>query len=127
MLTSPAWAEVYAPHGYLAVEGEWIKRTKYARTLEIIAKEGVDAFYEGELAQKMVRTIHATGGVLQLDDVSCKAGEELMCNAEEGAEAGDLELGLTMVQFSKYKAHVYPAIKQRWGDRTIYTTSAPSS
>jgi gamma-glutamyltranspeptidase/glutathione hydrolase/leukotriene-C4 hydrolase len=88
MLASPAWAEVYAPHGYLAVEGEWIKRTKYGRTLEIIAKEGVDAFYEGELAQKMVRTIHATGGVLQLDDVSCdECSYECVCD-EDGAVAG---------------------------------------
>ena len=70
MLDSPAWSESYAPKGYLAVEGEWIKREKYGKTLETIAERGADAFYEGDMAQKMVRTIHKAGGVLQLDDVS---------------------------------------------------------
>ena len=70
MLDSPTWSEVYAPKGYLAVEGDWIKRERYGKTLEILAEKGADAFYEGDMAQKMVRTIHKAGGVLQLDDVS---------------------------------------------------------
>jgi gamma-glutamyltranspeptidase/glutathione hydrolase/leukotriene-C4 hydrolase len=126
MLSSPAWKEVYAPHGYLAVEGDWIRREKYAKTLEIIAEQGADAFYEGDLAQKMVRTIHGAGGVLQLDDVSARG-------RGRGLRSGRSALRVRLVdlhadaQFSKYKAHVYPAIKQRWGDKTIYTTTAPSS
>lgn len=69
MLDSPAWKEIYAPQGYLAVEGDWIKRLNYAHTLERIAKGGADAFYGGDIAQSSVDTIKHHGGILDLQDV----------------------------------------------------------
>jgi gamma-glutamyltranspeptidase/glutathione hydrolase/leukotriene-C4 hydrolase len=70
MLQSPPWKEVYAPQGYLAVEGDYIRRTNYGRTLEMIAKDGADAFYHGDLAEQSIKTIKANGGVMDLKDVS---------------------------------------------------------
>lgn len=46
MLEDPAWSAVFAPHGALLVEGDWIKRTNLSRTLHTIAVEGAQAFYE---------------------------------------------------------------------------------
>jgi len=70
MLDEPIWKEVYAPRGYLAVEGEWIKRTAYGKTLEKVAKHGADAFYNGEIAKSMIKKLDSEGGVMTLKDVS---------------------------------------------------------
>lgn len=70
MLESPTWSKVYAPHGYLAVEGDLINRASYGKTLELIAKHGADEFYEGKTASKMVDHIKSQNGVLTLEDVS---------------------------------------------------------
>lgn len=71
MLDDPTWKEIYAPRGYLSVEGDYIKRTRYGKTLEQIAHGGADAFYTGDLAEKMVKSIGDAGGVMTLKDVSC--------------------------------------------------------
>jgi gamma-glutamyltranspeptidase/glutathione hydrolase/leukotriene-C4 hydrolase len=70
MLDEPIWKGVYAPRGYLAVEGEWIKRTAYGKTLEKVAKHGADAFYNGDIAKSMIKKLHSEGGVMTLKDVS---------------------------------------------------------
>lgn len=70
MLADPTWSEVYAPQGYLAVEGDWIKRVNYGKTLERIAKEGPGSFYEGDIAENLVHAVKRKGGILSLDDVS---------------------------------------------------------
>lgn len=70
MLDSPTWKEVYAPRGYLAVEGDWIKREAYGRTLETVAQKGVDAFYNGKIADHMIDKLRSLGGVMTLRDVS---------------------------------------------------------
>jgi gamma-glutamyltranspeptidase/glutathione hydrolase/leukotriene-C4 hydrolase len=64
------WMDIYAPRGYLAVEGDYIKRINYGKTLERIAHGGADAFYNGEIAEKMVKSIKKAGGVMTLKDVS---------------------------------------------------------
>lgn len=73
MLDDKTWKDIYVSRGYLAVEGDYIKRTNYGRTLERIAHEGADAFYKGEIAERMIKTIDKAGGVMTLDDVSCNA------------------------------------------------------
>ncbi len=72
MLDNPTWAEIYAPRGYLLVEGDWVKREAYGRTLERVANKGPDAFYSGDIAQSMVDTVQGFGGILSLDDVSAQ-------------------------------------------------------
>jgi gamma-glutamyltranspeptidase/glutathione hydrolase/leukotriene-C4 hydrolase len=49
MLNHPDWKPLFAPHGVLLEEGDWINRTNYARTLATIAEQGPDAFYEVKL------------------------------------------------------------------------------
>jgi gamma-glutamyltranspeptidase/glutathione hydrolase/leukotriene-C4 hydrolase len=70
MLDNPTWAAVYAPRGYLLVEGDYVQRLAYGKTLETIAKRGPAAFYEGDIAESMVKVVQSQGGILSLDDVS---------------------------------------------------------
>ncbi|WWC87225.1 gamma-glutamyltransferase [Kwoniella dendrophila CBS 6074] len=97
MLTSPTWAAIYAPRGQLLVEGDYIQRINYGKTLEKIAEEGAQAFYRGEIANSTIKTISAAGGIMTLDDLK------------------------------GYKARAYPAIHSTFMGKEIYTTDVPSS
>lgn len=46
MVENPDWSATFAPHGVLLQEGDFIERTNLSRTLEIIANEGPEAFYQ---------------------------------------------------------------------------------
>lgn len=70
MLSSPIWSAVYAPRGAMLVEGDFIQRLNYGKTLEKIAEQGASAFYQGEIAESSIKTIAKAGGVMTLDDVS---------------------------------------------------------
>ncbi|WVN87457.1 gamma-glutamyltransferase [Cryptococcus depauperatus CBS 7841] len=97
MLSSPTWSSVYAPRGSLLVEGDFIQRINYGKTLEIIADKGASAFYEGEIAESSIETIVKAGGIMSLEDLKA------------------------------FKALSYPAIHSTFMSKQIYSTSAPSS
>ena len=46
--------------------GDTLKNPDLAWTLEQIAKGGADAFYKGEVAQRMVTDLHAKGNAMKL-------------------------------------------------------------
>ncbi|KAG9023667.1 hypothetical protein FS842_005671, partial [Serendipita sp. 407] len=73
MLNNSDWAAVFAPHGYLAQRGDRIQRTNYSRTLRAIAEEGPDAFYEGPIAESLIKKIKRTGGIMTMRDLSSYA------------------------------------------------------
>lgn len=50
--------------------GEVFKNPDFAKTLEIIAKDGAEAFYEGEIAQAMVDVVNKYGGVFTMEDLA---------------------------------------------------------
>ena len=50
--------------------GEIFTNEDYAKTLEIIAKGGYDAFYKGEIAQAMVDAHQKYGGLLTMEDLA---------------------------------------------------------
>ncbi|CAC5395661.1 GGT1_5 [Mytilus coruscus] len=56
--------------GLLYEAGDKIKRPKLARTLKIIANEGVDAFYNGRLSKDIVADIQDAGGIITEDDLA---------------------------------------------------------
>lgn len=45
-------------------------RKRYASLLELIARDGADAFYHSETAKATVAAIRATDGIMTLDDLS---------------------------------------------------------
>lgn len=95
ILRDPGLREIYAPDGKLKKEGEIIKRNNYARTLEKIADDPL-SFYEGKLADKIVRQIKANGGVMSLEDLR------------------------------EYRIHERAVLKTRFKDYDVYTTNLPS-
>lgn len=58
--------------------GTRVANPAFARTLEAIARHGRGAFYEGEIAQSMVRTFRTQGGYHSLDDFAGHRGETVV-------------------------------------------------
>ncbi|KAK7961575.1 Gamma-glutamyltransferase [Apiospora aurea] len=65
----PSWAIDFAPHGYRVKLNETMTRKRYADTLEVIAKEGPDAFYRGAIAKATVAALQAANGTMTTDDL----------------------------------------------------------
>src|SRR6478735_4689396 len=63
------------PHGRPAVAGDVIRQPELGRTLRAIAKDGRDAFYKGPIAEDMVETLRAIGGLHTLDDFAAHGTE----------------------------------------------------
>lgn len=60
--------EIFMPNGKAPAKGEVFKNPYLAATLEKIAEGGRDAFYKGEIAQKIVDYVRAEGGFLSMRD-----------------------------------------------------------
>lgn len=59
------------PDGNIYHAGELFKQKDLANTLKIIARNGADGFYKGEIAEKIVADLTANGGILTLEDFAC--------------------------------------------------------
>ncbi|UJR22671.1 hypothetical protein I4U23_025709 [Adineta vaga] len=54
----------------LYAAGDIMKRPKYAATLELIARQGVETFYTGMLADKIIKEIRSHQGILTKQDLA---------------------------------------------------------
>jgi gamma-glutamyltranspeptidase/glutathione hydrolase/leukotriene-C4 hydrolase len=97
LLSSPDYSSIFAPEGFLLVEGDLIRRTNYSNTLSTIADHGASAFYKGPIADSLVSKIQSTGGIITHADL-------------EG-----------------YKVKVEKALQGTYFGRKVYTTHAPAS
>lgn len=61
---------IFLPGGKVPALGDKFANPDIAKALHLIAEQGRDAFYKGEIAQAMVRTSTAFGGTMQLDDLA---------------------------------------------------------
>ena len=63
-------ARVYAPTGTTPRFGDILRNPELARTYRLIADQGAAAFYEGEIAERIVAKSQALGGRLSMDDLA---------------------------------------------------------
>ena len=59
---SPSTAAYFLPDGVPIAAGVTLKNPDYARTLEILAEQGADAFYTGSIAADIVATVQGAEG-----------------------------------------------------------------
>lgn len=97
MLYDPDWSSIFAPKGSFLREGDMIRRTNYSRTLAVIGSEGAGAFYEGPIADSIVRKVRSTGGII------------------------------THADLANYKVKVGRALEGTYRGMHVYTTHAPTS
>lgn len=66
----PETARLYLPKGQRPDAGERLSNPDLGKTLRAIAEQGRAGFYEGDVAERIVAEIRATGGHLTLEDFS---------------------------------------------------------
>mgnify|MGYP001356557265 CR=1 FL=1 len=71
----PGFAETFLPAGRAPRKGELFANPRLAATLELLAKEGRDAFYKGEVARRIGAYMKANGGFLSYEDLAAHTGE----------------------------------------------------
>ncbi|MDR2935566.1 MAG: gamma-glutamyltransferase family protein [Candidatus Adiutrix sp.] len=69
-LIFPNLARVFAPDGTWPKTGELVKNPDLAETYRIVAREGVQAFYTGSIAKKMVDYVRKEGGYWTMEDLA---------------------------------------------------------
>uniref|UniRef100_A0A671PXQ9 Gamma-glutamyltransferase 5a n=1 Tax=Sinocyclocheilus anshuiensis TaxID=1608454 RepID=A0A671PXQ9_9TELE len=79
--------------GELLKEGDIVRFEKLADTLEIIAEQGADALYIGDIAKDLVSDIQSAGGTISLEDLR---------------SFGASELGAWEVALGEYEMHFPP-------------------
>ena len=65
----PSTRAVLLVDGEVPAEKAIIKQTDLAKTLQAIANQGKAGFYQGEVAQKLVTSVRAHGGIWSLEDL----------------------------------------------------------
>jgi gamma-glutamyltranspeptidase/glutathione hydrolase len=76
LAADPVTAKIYLPGGAVPEVGDVVRFPALAQTLRAIAKGGARAFYEGAIADDMVATLAARGGLLTREDFAAHRGEE---------------------------------------------------
>ena len=69
MTSSREARQVYAPNGELLQPGGKLVMNDFANTLAYLAENGAREFYEGEIAQQLVKDCQDYGGYLTLEDL----------------------------------------------------------
>ncbi len=65
----PAFRQTYLKaNGEVYQAGEIFRQPQLAQTLKLIASQGADVFYRGEIAQRIVTDLQKNGGLLTLQD-----------------------------------------------------------
>ncbi len=67
---SPAAAAIFLDGGEVPEEGELIVQTDLALTLQRLADEGLDGFYRGDVAERLVYGTNEAGGLWRMDDLA---------------------------------------------------------
>ena len=67
--SSPDASKIFLSDGAIPATGTVIKQPDLANTLELIAKQGSNGFYKGELAEKLVDGVQKGGGIWTLQDL----------------------------------------------------------
>ncbi len=73
--SQPGFAEAFMPHGRAPQAGEKFTFPDQAETLRQIAKTRGEAFYKGELAEKIVAYSKLHGAALMLDDLASHSND----------------------------------------------------
>ena len=71
----PGFTETFLPGGAAPAKGELYRNPALARTYRLVADQGRDAFYRGEVAQKLGEYMAGNGGFLTADDLAAHRSE----------------------------------------------------
>ncbi len=66
----PGFAERFLPNGKIPEVGALFRQPKLARVFELLARDGLDSFYRGALAEEIAEDFISVGALLSIDDLN---------------------------------------------------------
>lgn len=69
ILDDPGLREVYAPNGELLKAGDTCYNVELGNSLDAIAEQGPQAFYNGTVGEKLIQDVRKAGGILTMEDL----------------------------------------------------------
>lgn len=69
ILNDPGLRHVYAPNGELLRVGDTCYNVELGNSLEAVADQGAQVFYDGIVGEKLVKDVRAGGGILSMEDL----------------------------------------------------------
>lgn len=69
ILNDPGLRQVFAPNGDLLQTGDTCYNVELGKSLEAVADQGPQVFYNGIVGEKLVKDVRAVGGILSMDDL----------------------------------------------------------
>ncbi|TKY44542.1 Gamma-glutamyltranspeptidase 3 [Spatholobus suberectus] len=69
IMNDPGLRILYAPNGILLKEGDMCSNVELGRSLEVVAEQGPQAFYNGTIGEKLVKDVREAGGILTMEDL----------------------------------------------------------
>lgn len=69
-LKYPSSKKIFTNNGQPFTEGDLFVQKDLAKTLKLIAENGKDGFYTGEVAEKIVSQIQSLGGIITFEDLA---------------------------------------------------------
>lgn len=69
IMNDPGLQQVFAPNGRLLQAGDKCCNLELAQSLEAVAEQGPQAFYNGTVGEKFVKDVRDAGGILTMEDL----------------------------------------------------------
>lgn len=69
ILADPGLTQIYAPNGRLLKAGDICYNVELGCSLEEVAEQGPDAFYNGTIGRKLIHDLQSAGGILTMEDL----------------------------------------------------------
>ncbi|XP_011006432.1 PREDICTED: gamma-glutamyltranspeptidase 3-like isoform X1 [Populus euphratica] len=69
IMNDPGLQQVFAPNGRLLQAGDKCFNLELAQSLEAVAEQGPQAFYNGTVGEKLVKDVRDAGGILTMEDL----------------------------------------------------------
>lgn len=69
IMNDPGLRQVFAPNGKLLEAGDTCYNVELGRSLEAVAEQGPQAFYNGTVGEKLVKDVREAGGILTMEDL----------------------------------------------------------
>jgi len=138
--SNPGAADIFLDDGHIPQIGFEVVQPDLARTLRLIAAQGNDGFYRGELAERMVMAVRGAGGIWSLQDlrdyrvverrpIVTYYGDMRVVSAPPPSSGGvvlaqALEIlthfDLQSMDSVSRKHHVIEAMRRAYRDRAVY-------
>lgn len=114
----PGAAAILLPGGRVPAIGDTLRQPQLARTLRLIAEQGPEAFYEGEIADSIVGAMRARGGLLTHEDLARYEARErepvtfdyrdYTIHSMGPASSGGITMKLVLDQLEAFDMEAYP-------------------